>query len=265
MPQSVAVRKQLLDRIWVRAGLKLATLGLILLGWQLYSASVSPIIMPSPQEVWTASVDMVKSGEIFSATAISLKAFVVGYGLAVAGGISIGILFGRVRVFTVSTSHVFNALYVTPQIAFLPLIIVWFGLDFAPKVAIIFLVSFFPIMFNTADGVQQISRGYVEVARSYGAGEFQMLREVMLPSILPFMMTGLRLGAGRGLTGMIVAEYFTAINGLGGIIVKSGNTLQTAKVFVPIFMLGIIGTLIIQGGRMLENQLVAWKQSERAF
>jgi len=258
-------RKPALDRFWVRFSLKMGVLGLILLAWHLYSGHVSPILMPSPSRVFEAGREMVRSGEIFTASGESLRIFAIGYALAVGSGVVIGVLFGRVRLFAVSTEHVFNALYVTPQIALLPLLIVWFGLGTTSKIAIIFLVSYFPIMFNTADGMRQVSRGYVEVARSYGASEVQLLREVTLPSIFPYVMTGLRLGAGRGLTGMVVAEIFTAISGLGGIIVTSGNTLQTAKLFVPIFVLGIIGMIVIQGGTYLENKLVAWKQTERAF
>lgn len=257
--------KPLLDRFWVRLTLKALTVGLLLLAWQLYSQHVSPIIFPGPARVFDAAREMVRSGEIFTATAASLKVFALGYAIAIGSGVLLGILFGRVRLFAVSTEHVFNALYVTPQIALLPLLIVWFGLGFTAKVSLVFLVSFFPIMFNTADGVRQVSRGYVEVARSYGASELQLLREVTLPSIFPYVMTGLRLGAGRGLTGMVVAEIFTAISGLGGIIVKSGNTLQTDKLFVPIFVLGLIGMVVIQGGSYLENRLVAWKRTERAF
>jgi len=257
--------KPLLERLWVRLLLKTTTLGLILLAWELYSKHVSPILAPGPGRVFDAARAMISSGEIFTATGQSLRVFAIGYIMASVAGVIVGVIYGRVRLFSVATEHVFNALYVTPQIALLPLMIIWFGLGNTAKIALIFLVSFFPVMFNTADGMRQVSRGFVEVARSYGASEMQLLREVTFPSILPSVMTGLRLGAGRGLTGMVVAEIFTAISGLGGIIVTSGNTLHTDRLIVPIFVLGIIGMTVIQGGFYLEKKLVGWKQTERAF
>ena len=192
--------------------------------------------------------------------------FVIGFGLSNIVGIVLGIAVGRSRWLSAGTEHILTIIYVTPQIALLPIIIVWFGLGMGAKVTIVFLVGLFPIIFNTRDGVARISAHHVEVARSYGASEAAVLWEVMIPSIAPHMMTGIRQGAGRGLTGMVVGEMFTGISGLGGIIVTAGNTLQTAKAFAPIFVLAAIGLVVIEGGRWLEtNVFVKWKNTERAF
>lgn len=263
---ATTVRGPLSSRRSVRLIVQISVLLLLLVAWQLYSAIVSPIILPSPAAVWNAGVEMAISGELWSATLASLKVFAIGFGLAIVVGLVLGVAIGRSRWFSAGTEHILTAVYVTPQIALLPLIIVWFGLGLGAKVAIVFLVSVFPIMFNAKDGVAQISANYVDVARSYGASETAVLREVMIPSITPHVMTGMRLSAGRGLTGMVVGEMFTGISGLGGIIVAAGNTLQTAKTFAPIFVLAVIGLIVIQGGKWLEtNVLVKWKNTERAF
>lgn len=258
--------KPLSSRRSVRLVLQLGVLLLLLVAWQLYSATVSPIILPSVGAIWDAALQMAVSGELWSATLASLEVFVIGFAMAIVAGIVIGIAVGRSHWVSAASEHVLTAIYVTPQIALLPLIIVWFGLEMEAKIVLVFLVSVFPIMFNTRDGIAQISAQHVDVARSYGASETFVLREVMIPSFMPYVMTGIRLGAGRGLTGMVVGEMFTGISGLGGIIVAAGNTLETAKAFAPIFVLAAIGLVVIEGGKWLETHVfVKWKNTERAF
>jgi len=264
-PARPAAPKSLLDRRLARLGIRVAAVAVLVLAWQLASQNTSQLLLPSPNSVWRAGVAMVKSGELARAIGQSLQALAIGYLSAILVGLIVGILVGRFRFVNVATTHILNAFYVTPQLAFLPLVILWFGLGFQAKIVIIFLVSVFPVLFNTADGMGQVSSHHVEVARSYGANEIRVLREVTMPSILPSVMTGVRLAAGRALTGMIVAEFFTSISGLGGILVTAGNQLDTARVFVPIFVLAVLGVAIIQGGRAVENRLVGWKKTEKAF
>ena len=259
-------RKPLVSRRGARLIVQIGVVVLLLTGWQMYSTTVSPIILPGLPAIWDAGKAMVVSGELWSATLASLKVFAIGFGLSIIVGSVLGIAVGRSRWFSASTEHILTVIYVTPQIALLPIIIVWFGLGVQAKVALVFLVSVFPILFNARDGVAQISAHHVEVARSYGASEAAVLWEVMIPSIAPHLMTGIRQGAGRGLTGMVVGEMFTGISGLGGIVVSAGNTLQTAKAFAPIFVLAAIGLVVIEGGKWLETHVfVKWKNTERAF
>jgi ABC-type nitrate/sulfonate/bicarbonate transport system permease component len=259
-------RKPLSSRRSVRFAVQISVLLLLLVAWQFYSTTVSPIILPGLPAVWNAGKEIAISGELWAATLASLEVFAIGFGLAIIVGVVLGIAVGRSRWFSAGTEHILTVVYVTPQIALLPIIIVWFGLGLEAKVVLVFLVSMFPIMFNARDGVAQISAHHVEVARSYGASEAAVLREVMIPSIAPYVMTGIRQGAGRGLTGMVVGEMFTGISGLGGIIVAAGNTLQTAKAFAPIFVLAAIGLVVIEGGKWLETHVfVRWKNTERAF
>jgi ABC-type nitrate/sulfonate/bicarbonate transport system permease component len=264
--EKASSRALLSSRGSVRFMVQIGVVVLLLVAWQLYSATVSPIILPSLDAVWTAGKAMAVSGELLSATVASLTVFAIGFGLAIIVGVVLGVAVGRSRWFSAGVEHILTIVYVTPQIALLPVIIVWFGLGMEAKIVLVFLVSVFPIIFNARDGVAQISANHVDVARSYGASETTVLREVMIPSIAPYVMTGIRQGAGRGLTGMIVGEMFTGISGLGGIIVAAGNTLQTAKAFAPIFVLAAIGLVVIEGGKWLETHVfVKWKNTERAF
>jgi NitT/TauT family transport system permease protein len=233
--------------------------------WEFFGRRINPILFSSPTAVLKAGVDLTISGELPRAILISLRTFVAGFALALLVGIGLGLLVGRFRPVEYALRHILDALYVTPQVALIPLVILWFGLGPPAKIFIIFLVGMFPIFYNTADGVRNLSRGLVEVAKAYGASERQQFREVTVPATLPYIMTGIRLGIGRSLTGMVVAEMFTATTGLGAITVYYANTLDTARLFVPVIVLTLLGVTLLQFGQYLERRFAPWKETERAW
>jgi len=157
-----------------------------------------------------------------------------------------------------------NALYSTPSIALIPLFILWFGVGLVSKVLIIFALSVFIVIINTFTGVRNLSQSVLDVGSAFGASERQVFWWIVLPAALPFIMTGLRLAVGRGILAMIVAEFFTAISGLGGMIVKYGNFFQTAKMFVPIIVVSLLGVAAVEVVKRVEIRLARWKETERA-
>jgi NitT/TauT family transport system permease protein len=140
----------------------------------------------------------------------------------------------------------------------------WLGLGFAVKVAVVFLFAFFPILINTASGAKNVSASMVEVGRAYLAPPRQILFKIVFPAALPFIMAGVRIAIGRGLVGMIVAELFTAITGLGAMLSLYGNIFETAKMFVVIIILALLGIGLIHASQALERKLATWKETERA-
>lgn len=237
----------------------------VLGGWQLACLRINHLLLASPWQILAEYRSMIASGELFSLLGSSLGSFAIGTLLALIAGILIGLALGRYRMADAIFSQYVHALYATPNVALVPIILLWFGLGEPSQIVVIFLSAIFPVIYNTEAGVQSISRHYVEVARAYGAGEYQVLREITLPSSLPFIMTGVRLALARGLVGMIVAEIFTAISGLGAALLVASNTLQTARLFVIVTSLSIIGVILLQLGSWLERLLAPWKQTERAF
>jgi ABC-type nitrate/sulfonate/bicarbonate transport system permease component len=171
---------------------------------------------------------------------------------------------GRVRMVEYILEPYVNALYSTPSIALIPLFILWFGVGLASKILIIFALSVFIVIINTFTGVKNLSQGVVDVGGAFGASERQIFWMIILPAALPFIMTGLRLAVGRGILAMIVAEFFTALSGLGGMIVKYGNFFQTAKMFVPILVVSLLGVLAVELVKHIEIKLAPWKETERA-
>jgi NitT/TauT family transport system permease protein len=152
-----------------------------------------------------------------------------------------------------------NALAATPRVAFVPLIIVLLGLGFEAKVTITFLGAVMPVVISTYAGVLDADGELVEMARSAGASRSQVFRRILLPGALPFIVVGLRLGATIGLISTVVAELYTAVRGLGGLLALYGNTFQMAPYFVVVLLLAAIGTILSHGLRLLEARLAPWR------
>ncbi|MBI2371612.1 MAG: ABC transporter permease [Deltaproteobacteria bacterium] len=171
---------------------------------------------------------------------------------------------GRYRIPEYFFDPHLNALYATPQVALTPLLIMWFGLGLEIKVVLIFLFAFFPILINTMSGVKNVSGSMVEIGRAYRASERQILYKIIIPAALPFIMAGVRLAVGRAVVGMVVAELFSAITGLGAMLTLYGNLFETAKMFVPIIVLSLLGLGFNLAVQALERVLAPWKETERA-
>ena len=189
--------------------------------------------------------------------------FALGYGLAVIVGVPLGILMGWYRRFNALLEPFVNALYATPRIALMPLIIIWFGVDMSAKVAIIFLSTVFPILVNTITGVRTIERDFIKVARSFGATDGQLFTTVALPSSVPNLLTGLRLGLGHALIGIVVGEMYGASAGIGYMMQTAGATFQTDRVMVGIIIIAAVGMALTQALKMIENRFEMWRVDHR--
>jgi len=244
--------------------IRAASVLVFLAAWEIYGRRTDPILLTYPTAVARAAVELVRSGELFRQLLVSLAALAAGFGASLALGVGLGLLMGRSRVAEAVLDPHINALYATPQVALTPLLMMWFGLGFSVKLVMIFLFAFFPILINTAGGVKNVSASMVEVGRAYLASDRQILFKVLFPAALPFIAAGVRIAVGRAVVGMIVAELFTAITGLGAMLTLYGNLFETAKMFVVIVVLGLLGLGLIRGVQVLERLLGRWKETERA-
>ena len=244
----------------IRAG----SILIFLVAWEVYGRRTDPILLTYPIAVAQAAVELIRSGELLRQVLVSLAALAAGFGASLVLGVGLGLLMGRSRVAEAALDPHINALYATPQVALTPLLMMWFGLGFGVKLVMIFLFAFFPILINTAGGVKNVSASMVEVGRAYLASDRQILFKVLVPAALPFIAAGIRLAVGRAVVGMIIAELFTAITGLGAMLTLYGNLFETAKMFVVIVVLGLLGIGLIQAVQALERRLARWKETERA-
>jgi len=151
------------------------------------------------------------------------------------------------------------ALAATPRVAFIPLVIVLLGLGVEAKVFIVFLGALMPILINTYAGVLAADGELVEMARSTGAGEVRIFTRIVLPGAVPFVVAGLRLGATIGLINTVVAELYTAVGGLGGLLAVYGNTFRMAEYFVVVLTLALIGALVTEALRRFEARVSRWR------
>jgi ABC-type nitrate/sulfonate/bicarbonate transport system permease component len=233
--------------------------------WEIYGRRTDPLLLTYPTAVLSAALQLIGTGELPRQLMASLLTLGVGFVLSVVLGVGLGLIMGRSRIAEAALDPHMNALYATPQVALIPLFMMWFGLEFAVKVVIIFLFAFFPILINTASGVRNVSASTIEVGRAYMASERQILLKVVFPAALPFIMAGVRLAIGRAIVGMVVAELFTAITGLGAMLTLYGNLFETAKMFVVIIVFGLLGVALIRATQALENRMARWKETERAL
>jgi len=229
-----------------------------LVAWEIYGRMIHSSIFTYPSAIGRASLALVEAGELQFYLKSSLIVFSLGLLLAIIAGIPLGVLFARRATVEYASDPWINALYATPTVALIPVIVLWLGFQTTAKVALVFLFCVFPILINTYQGVKNTDNRLVEVARSFCSGESRLWRDLILPSAAPFILAGVRLAIGRGLVGMVVAEFYTSINGLGYMIVQYANTFKTDRLFVPIVILMIMGVTLTSLLRRLERRVAPW-------
>jgi NitT/TauT family transport system permease protein len=226
--------------------------------WELYARGLPGIVLAPPSAVVVRMVSGLFSGELSLALLASLGALVLGYALAILVGVPLGLLIGRSKRASEMVEPVMNAIYAVPPVAFVPFLIIWFGLFFEARVALVFLMAIFEIVVTVAAGAGHLDSGLLDVGRSFGAGRRKMLRSVILPASLPFVFAALRLGLVRAINGMITAELFFAAVNLGKIMKDAASRFDSAGLLAVILLLCILGLLTQEGLKALEARLMPW-------
>lgn len=220
---------------------------------------INPMFMSAPSLIVKAAVELVRSGEIYHDLYVSGVEFLGGYFLAAAVAIPLGIVVGWYKRASYVLDPFINSLNATPRIALLPLVIIWLGIGILSKVGIIFLGAVFSILINTRDGVKTTPINLLNAARSFGASEWMVFKAVVLPSTIPFILTGLRLAVGRALVGVLVGELYAATAGIGFMITVAGATFQTDKVFVGVLIFAVSGMIGMELLTKLERRFDKWR------
>jgi NitT/TauT family transport system permease protein len=203
---------------------------------------------------------MLVDGSLLKALAQSLYVLSLGFALGTLGGGALGLLTGRSMVAAALLDIPVTALYATPMVALVPILVLWFGFGTSAKIVVVLLFTVFPVLINTRRGVHEVDPRLVEVARAFCSTEYRLWIDLVLPSALPFVMTGIRLAIGRALIAVIVAEFYTAISGLGYLIVSNAHAFQTARVFVPVVVLMALGVVTTGLLEVAEAHLTPWRQ-----
>lgn len=229
--------------------------------WELVAlARIKPaLVLPGPVDVVNAFRDLFSTGAIWIDLATSAQELVIGLALATVIGLPLGLLMGWYDRLGYALNPFVNFLYATPRIALTPLLIIWLGIGSSSKIAIVFLMALFPVLINTAQGVQSLDQGAVRVARCFGANDLQLFRTVALPGTVPFVISGLRLAVGQALIGVFVAELAGAQHGVGLMMSTAGQQFQTSKVFAGLFIFAFTGVTLSFLLRRVEQHFAAWR------
>jgi ABC-type nitrate/sulfonate/bicarbonate transport system permease component len=239
--------------------LPLAALLLFLVIWEVFGRLANPILFSPPSRVLIGFSELLETGRLQRAFLVTLNALTVGFLLSVAVGLPVGLLLGRFKTLADVLEPYINAIYATPRVVMVPLIILWFGVGYEGRVFLIWIGTVIPIIINTAVGVRNARRDLVEVAVSFGANEGQLARHVILPGAVPYIIAGLRIAMGRALVGVIVAEIFLDLTGLGGIIQTESAFFRTHRMLAAVVVISLLGTILISAFGLLERRFSAWK------
>jgi ABC-type nitrate/sulfonate/bicarbonate transport system permease component len=231
--------------------------------WEYFGRNVNPLFLVGPSRIAIAAWELWNSGELQRAIVQTSYPFFIGMAITIVGGIVIGFAMAQWRLVEYILDPFVNAFYAIPRIALVPLVILWAGLGVAGKVSILVSIAIFPVVISTFAGIRDVRGSLIEIGRAYAATPTQIFFKIVLPAAIPFVMTGIRLAVGLGIIGIVVGEFFTALSGLGGMIVNYANLFQTAKMFVPIVVLAAIGAVLTELVAILERRLSRWRALER--
>jgi ABC-type nitrate/sulfonate/bicarbonate transport system permease component len=220
---------------------------------------INPMFMSAPSLIAKAAINLFASGEIYNDLYISGTELLGGYLLSAAVAIPFGIMVGWYKKMSYIFDPFINAMNATPRVALLPLVIIWLGIGILSKVGIIFLGAVFPILINSRDGVKTTPANLLTAARSFGASEWIIFKAVVLPSTIPFILSGLRQGLGRAIVGVMVGELYAATAGIGFMITVAGATFQTDKVFVGVMIFALTGMLGTELLAKVEKRFDKWR------
>jgi NitT/TauT family transport system permease protein len=229
--------------------------------WQAFwsSGKISPLFFTGPSSVVTRFAEEWSHGRLKQDMAYSGTNFVIGVGLAIAAGVVFGVIIGWYRRLAMIFEPFVNALYATPRVALVPLILIWFGIGMWSKVFIVFINAFFPVLINTIGGIRATDADLLRAARAFCASDWQIFKTVAIPGAVPFILTGVRQSVALGLIGVVVGEMFGGSQGIGYMVNYGGQTFQTDTVFLGVVIIAFAGIVLTWLAERLEKRFSRWR------
>jgi NitT/TauT family transport system permease protein len=258
--QTIRNRVAFLDK---KTPLYASVLGIlaILIIWETISRLelAPPLYLPAPSVILENGWNMITAGEIHTNVLASLFRIVLGYVIGASLGIIFGLLLGFSRWLDAILSPVVYSIFQIPKIALLPLFIMWLGIGETPKVTLIAIGVFFPVVINTYSGVKNVDTSLIKAAVTFGSTHFNIIRKVMLPASLPMIFAGLKMSASISLLLLVTSEMIAALQGIGAMILRYGNLMMTTNLMVGVLILSLLGLLFNRSLEWLERKLLPWK------
>lgn len=243
--------------------LPLISVVVFLLVWQVLGSKVDPILLATPTAVVAAFADLMSNGQLGPAFLISMGDLLAGYGAAIVVGIAVGILMGRsVTIERILNPYV-NFFQATPLIALVPLVVIWFGVGFEARVVVTFLLAVWSVIINTASGIKQTPDSLIDVGRVYKFNRRQTVMTIALPNAVPSIYAGLRIGLGKALIGVIIAQMQISVTGLGGLVINYGDAFKTDYLLAAICTASLVGVVAVSGLELSRKWLFPWTKVDR--
>jgi NitT/TauT family transport system permease protein len=260
------------ESLWRRlepAMLGTASIALLLIAWELLPHLVTisagtRLFFTTPSRIAATLWTMFATGTIWEPLGVSAAGFALGLGIAIVVGLPLGVLLGRSPALNAMFDPFITAFNATPRLVFLPLVLLWFGLGLWSKVVIVFIGALFPILINTYEGVRNADRLLIDVVRSFGAREWDVARLVVVPNAMPYIVVGLRLGIGRAILGVVVAEFFGSTEGLGVVMVRAASSYHVDVVFAGLIVFGALSLAMTGAVQAVEKRLSRWRPQHGA-
>jgi sulfonate transport system permease protein len=239
---------------------RIVTLAVFLGAWEIFGRRTSTVTFASASRTWAAFREMSADGTLWDAWRADFLVMVTALAIATAAGLVLGFAFGRYRLADLFFEPVFNGIFMIPKIALLPIIALWLGFQFQAKVLVVILFCFFEIFFTVRSGVQATDAQYIDVAKAYMIPESMMLRKIVVPATIPYIITALRLGLLHGLVGVVLAGFFLENIGIGGLISNETGEFKMDTTFAAMITVMFVGISINLGLRWLERRISPWTQ-----
>jgi ABC-type nitrate/sulfonate/bicarbonate transport system permease component len=243
---------------WMRHVPLAATIIVLLIATELAGRLGGGLVIPPASAIAMALWDLIISGRLIEALIPSLQLLFSGLAVAVLVGTALGFALANSRRLDAITAPYVAALYATPEIALVPILVVWFGYDFAGRFVIVFLAAVFPMLYNVSAGVRTAPRDLEDMARVFGTPRRTIAMQVVLPASVPFMIAGLRQSIGRGIVGMIIAEAYLRLGGLGGLVFIFGARFSTDYLVASILVLPVLGLVLTKLVDIGERRFTPW-------
>jgi ABC-type nitrate/sulfonate/bicarbonate transport system permease component len=234
--------------------------GLLVVGtWWALSAMLGSLFLASPADVVSSAARVIGTGEFFDYLLPSLKILAIGASLGLLVGIPVGLLIGRSKRLYWLTEAPINIFYSTPLVALIPFLLVIIGFNDTTKIFIVWLFTVLPALINTASGVRTVDRDLVELSHSFCAGEWALWRDILIPTALPGIITGIRVGFIHALTGVVLADFYAGASGLGYMIMRYSNRFDVATALVPVLFLALVGAVSIVALKGVQRRIAPWQ------
>lgn len=246
------------DAIW-RWGLRLGSLALLAGVWEYTGRALHSMLMPTFVEAMAALSKLLFTAQLWNAIWLSNQAMLLGFVSSVALGIPLGLLMGRMRAFEELSDIYLNLILVMPMAPLIPVIILGLGLGLTARVVVVFIFTFVFIVVNTRVGLRNVDSGLIEMAHSFGASERQLWLKVLLPGALPAIMTGVRIGLGRAITGMVTVELLMIATGIGQLLLFFGDRFESGSLYAVVFVVLAEAVLLMEVAKRVETRLIRWR------